>query len=321
MRYALGIDGGGSKCEAVLVDEHGNVVGRGRGGPTHSHYDPPEVIRGSYTQAVAEATAGAEMGAEVWVAAYLSPGQAQEVIGKVVRIAGYLATDERETACACVQESWGMVVVSGTGSFVHARTEDGRSVYFGALGPVLGDYGSAYEIGLAGLRAAFASGWTAARRTTLAEAVPRALGASDARGVFDLVYVKGMSRREIATIAQVVDAEAEGGDAVAAGCLREAADELAELAADVVAELGMRDLSFPVIAIGSVAQRSRIWWERMCERVKEVAPRARPVIPRVQPAAGAALLALREMGVEWTRDVVERVMETHPRARGMGSRG
>ena len=315
MRYALGIDGGGSKCEAVLVDEHGNVVGRGRGGPTHRYYDPPEVIRGSYTQAVAEATASAE-GAEVWVAAYLSSAEAHEVIGKVVRIAGYLATDERDTAFACVQESWGMVVVSGTGSFVHARREDGRGVYFGALGPVLGDYGSAYEIGLAGLRAAFASGWTAARRTTLAEAVPRALGASDARGVFDLVYVKGMSRREIATIAQVVDAEAEGGDAVAAKCLREAADELAELAADAVDELEMQELSFPVIAIGSVAQRSRMWWERMCGRVKGVAPRARPVIPPVQPAVGAALLALRDMGVEWGPDLVKRILETGGSAGG-----
>jgi N-acetylglucosamine kinase len=315
MRYALGIDGGGSKCEAVLVDEHGNAVGRGRGGPTHRYYDPPEVIRGSYTQAVAEATAGAKE-AEVWVAAYLSPDEAHEVIGQVVCMGGYLATNEQETAFACVQESWGMVVLSGTGSFVHARTADGRRVYFGALGPVLGDYGSAYAIGLAGLRAAFASGWTAARRTTLAEAVPRTLGARDARGVFDLVYVKGMSRREIATIAEVVDAEAEGGDAVAARCLREAADELAALAADAVDELGMRDLSFPVIAIGGVAQRSRIWWERMCGRVSEVAPGARPVIPRVQPAVGAALLALREMGVEWSPDLVERIVETSGPAGG-----
>ncbi len=48
MRYALGIDGGGSKCEALLVDEAGNVAGRGLGGQIHWYYDPPEVIQQSY---------------------------------------------------------------------------------------------------------------------------------------------------------------------------------------------------------------------------------------------------------------------------------
>ena len=51
-RYALGIDGGGSKCDAVLMGESGAVVAWGRGGPTHVYYDPPEVISASYVEAI-----------------------------------------------------------------------------------------------------------------------------------------------------------------------------------------------------------------------------------------------------------------------------
>jgi N-acetylglucosamine kinase len=183
---------------------------------------------------------------------------------------------------------------------------------------VLNDYGSAYEIGLRGLRAAFASDWTAARRTSLADAMVLALGVSTLRDIFNLVYVKGFGRRQIAALAEVVDAEAEAGDRVARECVHRAADELAETACEAIEELGMGSLSFPAIAIGGVAQRSRLWWKRMCDRLRERAPGVRPVIPPLPPAVGAALLALREMGVAWTAEVVGRATESYRKLRAGG---
>jgi len=226
--------------------------------------------------------------------------------------------NEVDSAFACVQEEWGLIVLSGTGSFVHARSPDGRDLHFGGLGPILNDYGSAYEIGLRGLRAAFASDWTEERRTSLAEAIVRELGVSKLRDVFELVYVKGFGRRQIAALAQVVNAEAEAGDRVAADCIRRAADELAELAADAIRELDMMSLSFPAIAIGGVAQRCRLWRERVCARLREVAPGVRPVIPPVAPAVGAALIALREMEIAWTAEVVSRAVASYQALKAAG---
>jgi len=309
MRYALGIDGGGSKCDAVLVDETGAVVGWGRGGAIHVYYDPPEAVSASYRSAVAGAVAG-KSDLEVWVAGAALDGQPPEALAAAGKVVGYVRATEVDTAFASVQEEWGLVVLSGTGSFVHGRSSDGRDLHWGGLGPVLNDYGSAYEIGLRGLRAAFASGWTESRRTTLVQVIPEALGAPHLRAVFRLVYVENMGRRQIASLARVVNREAEAGDRVARECLERAADELGALGADMLAELGMCDLSFPVIAIGSVAQRSAIWWQRVCRRLAEAAPGTRPVIPQLQPAVGAALLALREMGVPWTPALIARLVET-----------
>jgi N-acetylglucosamine kinase len=316
-RYALGIDGGGSKCDAALLEESGAVVGWGRGGPTHVYYDPPEVIAASYADAITAALQGVR-GAEIWVAGNLPSGAPREAVERAGALACHMTVNEVDSAFACVQAEWGLIVLSGTGSFVHARSPEGRDLHFGGLGPILNDYGSAYEIGLRGLRAAFASDWTAKRRTSLAEAIVRELGVSKLRDVFDLVYVKGFGRRQIAALAQVVNAEAEAGDHVAADCIRCAADELAELAADAIRELSMASLSFPAIAIGGVAQRCRLWWERVCARLREVAPGVRPVIPPVAPAVGAALIALREMEIAWTAEVVSRAVASYQALKGTG---
>jgi N-acetylglucosamine kinase-like BadF-type ATPase len=308
-RYALGIDGGGSKCDAVLLDETGAAVRRGRGGPIHVYYDPPEVITASYVEAITQALLGTA-GADIWVAGPLPEGAPREAVQAANRLARHIPATEVHSAFASAQEDWGLIVLAGTGSFVHGRTPDGRHLHCGGLGPILDDYGSAYTIGLLGLRAAFASDWAPARRTRLAAVIPQALGVADRREIFRLVYVRGIGRRQIAALAKVVNAEAEAGDAVSIRCIEAAADELAEIAVDVLRELHMCELSFPVIPIGGVARGSRLWWQRICQRLSEVAPGMRPVLPRVTPAAGAALVALKEMGVAWTPRLLARVAET-----------
>ncbi|MGC9318367.1 MAG: N-acetylglucosamine kinase [Armatimonadota bacterium] len=308
--YALGIDGGGSKCDAVLVARDGTVAGWGRGGPTHPWYDSREVIAASFADAVTEALEGVR-DARLWVAGGFHSPDAWDVVRAAGEVVATLRAGEVQLALASAGERWGMVVLAGTGSFVHVRTEQGRERHVGGLGPVLGDYGSAYDIGLKGLRAAFASTWLESRRTSLMDAVPEALGVEALPKVFDLVYhQQALSRRDIAALSRVVDREAEAGDDIAVRCVREAADELADFAVELVEELGMQDADLPVIASGSVAQSSRLWWERVCERIAEVVPGMRAMIPRVRPAVGAALIALREMGVETTPDLLDRIVQT-----------
>jgi len=307
MRYALGIDGGGSKCEVVLAAEDGTVVGRGLGGPTYTYYDPPEVVAASYREAVGAALRGIT-DAQLFVAGAVPPPEAlAEAVGAAGMVIGRLFAREQETAYAAAGVTWGVVLLSGTGSFVHGRTEDGRELHFGGIGPVLGDYGSAHAIANAGLRAAFASSWSAARRTSLAEAIPQALEVPDLPGVFRLIYIEHINRRRLASLARVVDAEAQRGDPVARRCLLAAADEFADSAADLIRALELRFAAFPLIPIGGVARGSRLWWARVLERITDVAPQAYPLIPRIPPAAGAALLALREMGIPWTPELLERV--------------
>jgi N-acetylglucosamine kinase len=311
MQYALAIDGGGSKCDAVLVDTSGRIVGWGRGGQIQPYYGTHEAIYQSVLQAL-DGALGETRGAELWVSAPLRRLRKWEArIAQAGEIRDIACVPEERMALAAAGEEWGLIVLAGTGSFVHARLPDGRRLHLGALGPVLGDYGSGYEIGLAGLRAAFASHWTSARRTSLAQAIPPALGVEDLHRVFHLVYIQGLERWQIASLARVVNEQAEQGDRLAAQCLREAADALFGLVRDVVQEMGLAEQEFPLVAAGSVALESRLWWERMCERVAEAAPYARAIRPRLSMVAGSALLTLRRMGVERTPQLLATLERTH----------
>lgn len=309
MRHFLAVDGGGSKTDAVLMDETGTVLGWGRGGPVHGYYSTPEEVAASYREAVEQALGDRRLG-QVIAAGLPGLKHAMEAVRRCAESVEQMGCGEIDTAFASVQREWGMVILSGTGSFAFGLTPEGKARHFGGMGPILGDYGSAYQIGLYGLRAAFSSRWTPARRTSLEAEVPKVYDLPDLKAVFNRVYGEGLSRREIAAAARVVDEQAEAGDRVAVGCLQGAADELAALALDVVSELSMQELEFPMIGVGSVAQKSRLWWARLCERVLAVAPHAQPIIPRVRPVIGAALLAMKQAGIAWTEELIERIIET-----------
>lgn len=314
MRYALGVDGGGSKCDAVLIAEDGTVVGWGRGGPTHHWYNSAEVIAASFADAVSGALQGIT-GAQLWVAGHLHSHAAREALQAAGEVAGWVGGGEMNAAFACAGETWGMILLSGTGAFVHLRAPDGRTLHTGGLGPVLGDYGSGHEIGLKGLRAAFAAGGLESRATSLTAAVPAALGVETLKDVFKLVYEqRAMDRRRIASLARTVNEEAEAGDGIARRCIVEAADEQAQFAIEAIEQLDeggdLTSSALPVIASGSVAQNCRIWWDHICGRLREVVPHMRPIVPRVRPVIGAALLALQKMGVEPTPELVDRIVET-----------
>lgn len=308
-RYFLAVDGGGSKTDAVLVAETGDVLGWGRGGPVHSFYSSPEEVRASFEQAIKTAIDERTF-LELYVAGAPPTRYVKELVERFAQRVDFVPCGEIDTAFASAQRDWGLIVLSGTGSFVFGLTPEGQARHYGGLGPILGDYGSAYQIGLLGLRAAFASRWTAARRTALEAEVPKHFGLSDLRAVFERIYGPGLSRREIASVARLVDELATAGDRIAIRCLQKAAEELAAVALDVIRELRLAQKAFPMIAVGSVAQKSRIWWARLCEKVRRHAPQAEPIIPELRPVLGAALLAMKQAQIPWTPELIARIKET-----------
>src|SRR5688572_18357733 len=58
MKYFLAVDGGGSKTEALLVDETGRTVGEGRGGPANYHMAGMDGAMNAIRQAITSALQG-----------------------------------------------------------------------------------------------------------------------------------------------------------------------------------------------------------------------------------------------------------------------
>lgn len=160
----LAVDGGGTKTEAVLVDEQKRVVGRGYAGPSNYTRKSPE----EWAQVVCEAVQFAFASAprrilRAWIgSAGIESAQAAEEARKhASRVLGLAyehvrVTNDVTLLCANLERS-GLAVIAGTGSAVHVfgHTSDGLQhvTQIGGLGWILGDEGSAYGIGRAALRA------------------------------------------------------------------------------------------------------------------------------------------------------------------------
>lgn len=118
----------------------------------------------------------------------------------------------------------GLVVIAGTGSVVLGRARDGTLLRAGGWGYLLGDVGSGYAVGLAGLRAV-AKAFDGGPSTVLTGRICDHLGIESREDLIHQVYQEELS---IPAAAPIVIAAAANGDAVASRILSHQASELAK---------------------------------------------------------------------------------------------
>ena len=306
-RLALGVDGGGTKSDAVLINEHGSVLGWGRGGTGQILWAGRDAALENYSEAVRTALSDRQPG-ELWVAGLY--GRVLDRLGLGETGVQFVRADELTRGFASALETHGILVLSGTGAFVSALTESGESVTLDGLGPVLGDHGSGYQIGLMGMRAALSASWGSQRATALEQTVPRELGVTTTNDVFNLVYMEQIGRSRIASAAKAVIQAADDGDRIAREIVLQAADDIVTTLGDIIVRMHLEDSDYALVASGGIAQSCRMYWDRVCESALAIAPNLRPIQPKVRPCIGAALLALKEMGVSWTQELLARIEET-----------
>ena len=307
MALFLGIDGGGSKCDAVLADETGTVLGWGSGGSTN--YNPPEVISSSFTEAISQACGEHDLEGLTAATVSARAGTFDWLNERGVRFSQVSVAEWNASFRAALLDH-GLVVLAGTGSFVHGRTADERRLQVGGLGPILGDEGSGYDIALRALRAILRLPRGAGNHGDLRTALLEAAGVSSQWDLVGLVYGGKMGRAAIASLCPTVVAQAEAGDSMALEALRGAAGELCESVAIVINELGIAGEGYPVIGIGGVIQGVPLYWRILSEQLQELDPTLSFTVPPVKLVVGALFEALARGGVEITEELRARVVES-----------
>ncbi len=303
MRCLLSVDAGGTKCQTVAVGEDGSLIGWGRCGFADG-IDRESVHGGSGRSvesvlgAIQAAMEGVEC-SELHVAGYYRHHTLDDLISS--RHKGgvhYHPCHEWEGILDIVGLDSGIIASSGTGSFVHVTNQDGSHHHFDSLGPVLGDWGSAYHIGMLAVQAAAKSDWHPRHRTSLKEAVYGALDVAETRergASLIFIFERTKDRAQIADLARLVNDEACKGDAVACGILDRAAASLAETASDAYDGLHLKDRGYTLVGTGGVIEHSDIFWNRLCEHVRGFAPDialARTDLPHVVGTAICTLHAI-----------------------------
>ncbi len=291
----LGVDMGGTASRWLLADR-GRVIARGQApGATALRADASqragfEAALTTIRAALPAAPRGACLGL---TGAGYAPG-----LTLTAACAGPLglATD-KVRLMNDVQLAWhaafpeggaGHLVLAGTGSVGLGRSAGGGWVEVGGRGALIDDAGSAVWIVLRALdliyRRIDESGRPAGCEA-LAEALFAAIGARDWDTVCPRVYA--MPRGDLGALAVAVADAARAGDAVAAGLLARAADELVRLTRALAARCGPA----PLVMAGGVLAPGGVVRGRLATLLADRAPRFQTLDAA---AAGARLAMERE---------------------------
>lgn len=300
MRYVLGLDGGATKTECVLMDEAGLVRAEGRSGPSN----PMRVGFGGALAAVCEAARTAMSNAKLSASdiSVVCAGLAGAAQPESQRRMKKLLSEEFPTqvvqVCTDVDlkleatgEGRAIVLNVGTGTFAVGRDANGQAIRVGGHGPLLGDEGSAYDIGRRAMIAALRAADRGSKDSPLAARILHDLRAADWEDLVLRVY--RVPDEVFPRIFPVVTALADEGDSEARTLLRHAAGELAGLVADLRDRLQLKDEKFLLVKSGGMAGRSEYFDKVLDERLHAAAPKAEFGELLVTAAQAAARLALK----------------------------
>ena len=132
----LALDSGGTKCQAMLFDETGKIVGMGIG-------QGPE-ISGRSQEAVQMSIEAATRGRPA-IENLIVVHNVRPYCNLPFLNAKILSVSEVTSSLALAGETCGIVVLSGTGSFVYGKDRAGHELTLDGLGPVMGDFGGGYS--------------------------------------------------------------------------------------------------------------------------------------------------------------------------------
>jgi N-acetylglucosamine kinase-like BadF-type ATPase len=302
MRFVMGFDGGGTKTECAVMDETGRMRALGRSGPSN----PMRVGFGGALAAVCEASRLAmqetkltlgDVGAVcAGLAGTAQPESerkmqkllAEEFPGKLVKVCTDLDLTLEATG-----DGPAIVLVAGTGSAAVGRQKNGAIVRMGGHGPLLGDEGSAYDVGRRAAIAALREADLGRADSALGKKMLRELRVGGWEEVHLRVYT--VPDEVFPRLFPVIAAAADDGDSEARTFLEHAARELAGLVGDLVERLELKEQKFLLVKSGGMVGRSEYFDRLLDQRLKAAAPHAEFGELAVSAAEAAARLALLMM--------------------------
>jgi len=302
-RVYLGIDGGGSKTEALVIDETGRVLHTGRSGRAnyqtcglemamdHVREAALEALHGRQAISAAYCLAGADTRADY---AILEPAVRALELGQEI----VLYNDVIAIFRAGSRYPYGMAVVCGTGFNAGGISRDGREVRLPSLGTMTGDIGGGGWLGTSALGAAFRAWDGRGASTLLQDMVLRALNVDDMETLAERIVLNQITYQHTLELAPLVFKAAVAGDEVACQLLRQQGEEIGITILAILRRLDLLDTDCDVVLGGSVFYgEGPLLMDTVRKYIEPAAPLA--VLKRlsVRPVVGAALLAADHAGV------------------------
>lgn len=302
MEYVIGIDGGGTKTRFILADMQGRSLATAEGGPANINSSGEAQVRAVLEKGLLEVLhlAGVDpAGCRMVVLGSAGAGRPEEkkILEKILKNIGFqdrvMVTDDVVAALyGGVGKGEGIILISGTGSICYGRNSRGDSHRAGGWGHILGDEGSAYDIGRRILCHVMRSYDGREKEGLLRGLVMEHLRMRSPEELVGYVYRSGIGKKEIADLAPLADQARKVGDKKAEEILKAAASELFACVKAVAERVAFSCESVPLVLSGGVLQSSQFVREELSHLVEVHFPFVSVEERMIDPAWGAVLMAL-----------------------------
>jgi N-acetylglucosamine kinase-like BadF-type ATPase len=304
LQLFLGIDGGGTKTHALLLDYKGETVGEGISGASNP-------LRVGIETAVANIFHAAESACD----------SANRILDDIAAVqcglAGVRREDLRRTIRQRISESFrikavevltdaeialygvtlgkaGLVIIAGTGSICLGKNDDGATAMAGGWGPLAGDEGGGAGIARRALQAIAKASDGRGDSTKLSKYASEYFRTSTPDDLIVAIYSPKTDNAKIAGFARFVVETAQEGDEIAIDILKEAGSELGLAASAVIKKLRLNRRKIPIGCVGSIFKAGGIFKNSILETVHQTAPNAFLTEPKFYPAHAAARMAFEK---------------------------
>ncbi len=317
MRTYLGIDGGGTKTDVLLIDELGTVLASHRAGSAYYPETGIDALEALVTNAV-EATLqqGAVHASELTYAFIGLPayGEDSGILARLDRIAAAVLPADRHRCGNDMVCGWagalggadGINLVAGTGSIAYGEWE-GRRARAGGWGELFSDEGSAYWIARQALTLFSRMSDGRASRGVLYENIREHFRLDNDLDLCAAIYgPPPLSRRALAALAPLVAQAAAAGDGQAQNIFESAAEDLCDLV-HAVRDALMPSLPtpMPVSYSGGLFRFGDTVLGKFRARLYAGPRQYAFTAPKLEPPAGAALYAAKLSGRPLPRAAIE----------------
>lgn len=294
MNYYIVCDAGGTKGEFLLFNSHGMILAKSKSSAANAIFTGEQqavyVVKEGILSCLKQADLALKDITEI---ALFIPGfkpclhiLKQELQFNKIELQG----DEENAFYGALGKGQGIVVLSGTGSFALGKDYKGNRAVSGGWGPLIGDFGSGYHIGILCLTRLTQLYDMQLKGGLLEELVLEKLDIKTTAELRHIVYKQDFTRSAIAALCTIVAKAAEENDRTAQKILQEASQELVNLAAMAAGRIDSCGLE--VSLIGGVSKMGELIIKPFQDCLRNMLPQCSFSPSKYSPCIGGVLYVL-----------------------------
>lgn len=210
MEYYIGIDGGGTSTICYIVDEKGNILGKGKAGSSVYHVTGIKKAKDAIYEAFIQAKMESGMNSNSFAAVclglagvdtkkdYQKMNNAVKKLNLAEKV--FLENDAVVALSGGTVTGRGVVLIAGTGTISFGINKRNKKRRAGGWGHIIGDEGSGYDIARNGIIAAVKAYDGRGEDTILLPMFIEKLNLVTMDDLMEKIYLSGLGRHQIAAL-------------------------------------------------------------------------------------------------------------------------